>query len=215
VYGPEGINEAITLLLKLGQSRVDYPLIFHELSSKKSECIHEDDRMRICTIPLKHRIYTNGFLFIEKPAPRKLNMEVVGRMGIDKAYFRKIKRGEDVVLDDGHLVKNSELTIDPPPPRQYAYCSDTSYWPEIIPLIQGVDLLYHETTFLESEAALAAKTGHSTAMEAARIAKEAGVGRLLLGHYSTRYRSLNAFKKEAETIFPNVLLANEGKIFEL
>ena len=215
VYGPKGIREAITLLLKLGQSWTDYPLIFHELSSKESELIHEDEHLEVRTLPLRHRIYTNGFLFTEKPWPRKLNVEAVRKHGINRAYFRKIKEGADIPLDDGRVIPNRELTLDPPPPRRYAYCSDTAFDAELVPLIRGVDLLYHESTFLESETALSSKTGHSTAREAARIASSAGVGRLMLGHYSTRYHSVEAFREEAETVFPRVLLASEGEVYEI
>jgi ribonuclease Z len=117
-------------------------------------------------------------------------------------------------LDDGTIVPNSKLTFDPPIPKTYAYCSDTGYFPEIIEQIKGVDMLYHESTFLESEAHLSTKTKHATAREAATIAKKAKVGTLILGHYSTRYKSIALFKKEAEGIFPNVVLAEDGKIFE-
>ncbi len=215
IYGPKGVKEAITLLLKLGNSWTDYPLIFHELSSSEPECIYEDAQLKVQTIPLKHRIYTNGFLFSEKPRPRKLHIEAVKKFGIDKAYYRKIKNGADITLEDGRRVANKQLTLDPNPPRRYAYCSDTSFDPTIVPIVRGVDMLYHEATFLDSEEVLASKTGHSTARQAARIAQQAAVGQLLLGHYSTRYKSLEPFRAEAETIFPGVVLAEEGKAYEI
>ena len=214
IYGPKGIKEAITLLLKLGDSWTNYPLIFHELTSKESEVVFEDDMVIVKTIPLTHRIYTNGFLFQEKPGDRKLNVEAVAKYKVDKAYFRNIKSGKDVVLDDGKVLPNSELTFDPPKPKSYAYCSDTAFKPDIADLINGADALYHESTFLESEAHLSLKTKHSTAKEAATIAKSANVSALVLGHYSTRYKSIELFKKEAEEIFANVYLADDGKVFE-
>ncbi len=214
IYGPKGIKEAITLLFKLGQSWTNFPLLFHELSSEIPERIYEDDNLEIDTIPLKHRIYTNGFLFREKPGPRKLDIQAVRKHKIDKAYYQKLKNGADLCLEGGRTFKNRELTQDPPPPKSYAYCSDTSFFPNIIPQIKGVDLLYHEATFLESEAGLTEKTGHSTAREAAAIARDADVGQLVLGHYSTRYKSTQEFKLEAEAIFPNVLLAEEGHVIE-
>ncbi|PKA99533.1 RNAse Z [Flavobacteriaceae bacterium MAR_2009_75] len=214
IYGPKGVKEAITLLLKLGDSWTNYPLIFHELTSKESEVVFEDDTVIVKTIPLNHRIYTNGFLFQEKPGERKLNVEAVAKYKVDKAYFRNIKSGKDVVLDNGNVLPNSELTFDPPTPKSYAYCSDTAFKPDIVELINGADALYHESTFLESEAHLSLKTKHATAKEAATIAKSANVGALVLGHYSTRYKSIELFKKEAEEIFANVYLADDGKVFE-
>lgn len=214
VYGPKGIKEAITLLLKLGDSWTNYPLYFHELKSKESETVYENEKVSVKTIPLDHRVYTNGYLFREKLGERKLDINAVTEYGIDKAYFQNIKNGKDVVLDSGERIANSLLSFDPPKPKSYAFCSDTAFKPAIVPLISGVDTLYHEATFLESEAQLAVKTKHATAKEAAQIAKEAKVGTLVLGHYSTRYKSISLFKEEAQQIFENVELADDGKSFE-
>lgn len=214
IYGPKGIKEAITLMLKLGDSWTDYPLLFHELTSFRSEIIFQDDKVEVSTIPLQHRIYTNGFLFREKLAERKLNVGAVAKYRIDKCYFQNIKNGKDVVLDNGRLIPNAQLTFDPPAPKSYAFCSDTQYSEAIIPLIKDVDVLYHEATFLETEKELAPKTKHSTAKEAAKIAKMAQVGKLILGHFSTRYPSIDLFREEAETIFSKVELADDGKEFE-
>nr|WP_298997857.1 ribonuclease Z [uncultured Allomuricauda sp.] len=215
VYGPKGIKEAITLFLKLGDSWTNYPLIFHELDSKDSELIFEDDTVSVRTIPLKHRVYTNGFLFEEKPAPRKLNIQAVEKWGIDRSQYGAIKNGADGVQGDGTIIPNIDLTEDPPKTKSYAFCSDTKYNEDILPLIQNVDTLYHESTFLESEAHLCEKTKHSTAKQAAQIAKKGQVGKLILGHYSTRYGSIELFREEAQTIFPNSELADDGKSFEL
>ncbi|APU08893.1 ribonuclease Z [Cellulophaga lytica] len=214
VYGPKGIKEAITMLLKLGDSWTNYPLYFHELTSKESTVVFEDDKVKVSTIPLNHRIYTNGFLFQEKEAERKLNIEAVASYEIDKCYYQKIKNGKDIILDSGAIVPNKELTFNPPKPKSYAFCSDTVFEPSIVPIIKGVDALYHEATFLDSEAELAAKTKHSTAKQAATIAKQANVGALVLGHYSTRYKSTNLFKQEAEEVFTPVLLGEDGKAFD-
>ena len=214
VYGPKGIKEAITLLLKLGDSWTNYPLIFHELTSRESELIFEDDKVLVETIPLNHRVYTNGFLFREKLGERKLDTQAVAKYKIDRAYFRNIKNGKDVVLENGKVILNSKLTFDPPKAKSYAYCSDTAYKPDIVNQIKNVDALYHESTFLDSEAHLSDKTKHATAKEAAGIAKAADVGQLILGHYSTRYKSIDLFKSEAQEIFQNVKLADDGKFFE-
>lgn len=214
IYGPTGIKEIITLQLRLSNSWTTYGLFFHELSSSESETIFENETVIVKTIPLKHRVYTNGYLFLEKPRDRKLNIEAVAKYKIDKSYFRNIKAGRDVVLQSGETVANELLTLDPDKPQSYAFCSDTVYNEEILPLLTSVDILYHESTFLESERALAPKTMHSTAIEAATIAKKANVGTLILGHYSTRYENISKFAEEASTVFQNVLLADDGKTFE-
>lgn len=214
IYGPKGIKEAITMLLKLGDSWTNYPLRFHELTSLESELIFEDDKISVHTIPLDHRVYTNGFLFKEKLGERKLNIEAVRYYEIDRAFYNTIKSGKDIVSEIGEIIPNKALTFDPPKPTSYAFCSDTTYKSDIIPLIKGVDVLYHESTFLESETLLARKTKHSTAKDAAKMAKDASVGKLILGHYSTRYTSIDVFKKEAIIQFDKVELANDGKVFE-
>jgi ribonuclease Z len=214
IYGPKGIKEMILLLLKLSNSYTSYGLFFHELESKKSEIIFEDDKVVVKTIPLKHRVYTNGFHFQEKIRERKLNISAVQKYKIETCYFQNIKNGKDITLDGGRIIPNSELTFDPNPPKNYAFCSDTIFDERIVEYIQNVNVLYHESTFLESEVQLSEKTMHSTAKQAATIAKSANVKQLILGHYSTRYENIEMFKTEAETIFPNVLLADDGKSFD-
>jgi ribonuclease Z len=215
IYGPIGIKEIILLQLRLSNSWTNYDLYFHELESEETETIFEDDKVVVKTIPLKHRVYTNGFLFQEKVGERKLNMDAVLNHEIDSCYYQKIKNGKDITLDDGRLIANSVLTFDPIEPKSYAFCSDTVYHEAILPIIENVDVLYHESTFLESEDTLALKTLHSTAKQAARIALKANVKQLILGHYSTRYDSIIVFQEEAKNIFPEVLLAEDGKTFEL
>ena len=215
IYGPKGIKEIILLQLRLSNSWTNYDLYFHELESEVSEIIFEDDKVVVTTIPLKHRVYTNGFLFQEKIGERKLNMDAVLNHEIESCYFQKIKNGKDITLEDGRIISNSILTFDPIQPKSYAFCSDTVYHEAIVPIIENVDVLYHESTFLESEDALALKTLHSTAKQAARIALKANAKQLILGHYSTRYDSITVFQEEAKTIFPEVLLADDGNTFEL
>ncbi|WP_136467949.1 ribonuclease Z [Flagellimonas onchidii] len=215
IYGPKGIKEAITLFLKLGDSWTNYPLIFHELESKESMLIFEDDAVSVETIPLNHRVYTNGFLFKEKPQPRKLDIDAVAKYEIDRSQYNNIKNGANGVQENGQEVSNVDLTHDPPKPKSYAFCSDTVYNETILPIIENVDLLYHESTFLETEAHLGTKTKHTTAKQAAQIAKKANVGKLVLGHYSTRYKSIELFKEEASQVFSEVELADDGKSFEI
>jgi ribonuclease Z len=214
IYGPKGIKEISLLQLKLTNSWTNYKLFFHELVSEESKVIFEDDKVLVKTIPLKHRVYTNGFLFQEKLDKRKLNIKVVESYKIDTCFYQNIKNGKDIKLDNGEFIENGKLTIDPIAPKSYAFCSDTVYNEDIIPIITGVDVLYHESTFMESEKALANKTMHSTAMEAATIAKKANAKQLILGHYSTRYENIEMFKDEAQTVFLDVVLSDDGKSFE-
>jgi ribonuclease Z len=214
IYAPKGLKEVITLQMKLSDSWTNYKLIFHELNSNKSELIFEDDKVEVYTIPLDHRVYTNGFLFKEKLGERKLDMNAVLNNDIDVAYYRKLKQGFDVENNRGELINNELVTKPATKPKSYAFCSDTAYNESILPIINQVDVLYHESTFLEKNENLAQPTKHSTAKQAATIAKKANVGHLILGHYSTRYDNLKDFKTEATTVFENVLLAKDGKTFE-
>lgn len=214
IYGPKGIKEIINLQFRFSNSWPNFELFFHELESKESEVVFEDEKVIVKTIPLKHRIYTNGFLFQEKIGDRKLDLNAVQNYEIEKCYYQKIKNGKDITLDDGRIIENQKLTFDPTPSKSYAFCSDTAYDESIISIINGVDVLYHEATFLESEEVLAKKTMHSTAKEAAMIALKSNVKQLLLGHYSTRYNNIEPFKEQAETIFKNTVLTDDGKLFE-
>jgi len=216
VYGPKGIKEIITLQLKLSNSWTHFLLIFHELTSKKSELIFEDENAEIFTIPLDHRIYTNGFLFKEKLGERKLNISTIGEYReIEICDYQNLKNGRDFKLNNGEILKNELLTLDPPKPKSYAFCSDTAYFPQIIPLIKNVSCLYHESTFLKDKENLALKTKHSTAEQAATIAEQANVKQLIIGHYSGRYKNKEAFKTEASAIFKNTLLAIEGETYSI
>lgn len=214
IYGPKGIKQAILLLLKLGKAYTNFPLYFHELEETTPQVIYEDDKVTVETIPLKHRVYTNGFLFKEKLEDRKLNVDAARELNIDLSYYNKIKQGFDVENKDGKLISNKDITFDPPAPKSYAYCSDTEYNPEMVPQIEGATVLYHESTFLDEHYHLAEKTKHSTAKEAAVIARKANVGTLILGHYSGRYGKLELFRKEAQEVFDNVELAEDGKSFQ-
>ncbi len=215
VYGPKGIKEIITLQLKLANSWTNYSLLFHELESKHPQIIFEDEKLTVETIPLKHRIYTNGFLFKEKPGLRKLLINETVERKIDVSLYQSLKIGKDVISEDGIRIPNEEVTSPPDPPKSYAYCSDTVFDPGIVDQIRNSTILYHESTFLEENLDLAFPTKHSTAKQAASIAKSANVEYLILGHYSTRYEDISLFLAQAKTIFPSVGLAEDGKIFDL
>ena len=215
IFGPKGIKGGIMKLLQLGNAWMEYPLHFHELDSEGSEEILDHDQFTVKTLPLDHRVYTNGFLFTEKPLPRKLVYEEAIRRGVPRDQFNAIKEGADGLTEDGVVVPNREITLDPPPVKSYAYCSDTAYSEELVPLISGVNALYHDATFVDSEAALAVKTKHATAREAALIAQQAAAKMLILGHFSTRYKNLDIFLDQAKEVFSNTVLAADGKTIEI
>lgn len=214
VHGPKGIKEMMLMQLKLTGSWTSYNLYFHELDSNEPQVVFEDEKVRVTTIPLKHRVYTNGYFFEEKVGDRKLNLDAVQRYKIDTCYYHKIKAGYDMEMEDGRTIPNEELTFDPIPAKSYAFCSDTVYNEDILPIIKDVDVLYHESTFLESEERYCETTMHCTAKQAATIAKKANAKHLILGHFSTRYDSIERFKDEAKTVFESVDVADDGKVFE-
>ncbi|MGL4582425.1 MAG: ribonuclease Z [Flavobacterium sp.] len=216
IYGPKGIKEVTLLQLKLGNAYSGYKLFFHEQTSKESRVVFEDDKVIVRTIPLDHRVYTNGYKFETKPGDRKLRIGAIEDLGIDKCYYQKIKSGGNITLDDGTVVENKDITYEPEATESYAFCSDTYYSEAIVPIIKDVDVLYHESTFLETEEHYTERTKHCTAKQAATIAKLANAKTLVLGHYSTRYNDITLFKKEAETVFSGkVINGDDGKVFDL
>jgi ribonuclease Z len=216
IYGPKGIKEIITLQLKLSNSWTKYPLLFHELNSLTSKLIFEDNKVEVYTIPLEHRVYTNGFLFKEKLGERKLNMNaILNEKEIEICDYQNLKNGRDFRLENNRIIKNSELTFNPNPIKSYAFCSDTAYSPSIVPIIKNVTCLYHESTFLNDKENLAETTKHATAKQAATIAKMANVKQLIIGHFSSRYKNKNDFLTEAKSVFKNTFLAEEGKVFKI
>lgn len=214
IYGPKGVKELILMQLKISGSFTSYKLYFHELESQESEVVFEDEKVIVKSIPLRHRVYTNGYLFQEKPKEKRLNVEKVQQYGIDKCYYQNIKNGKDITLDNGQVIPNSELSFEPEKSKSYAFCSDTIYKEDIVPIIENVDVLYHESTFLEQDEQYTERTMHCTAKQAAKIAKLANAKNLILGHYSTRYGSIEPFKEQAQEVFSNVHLADDGKEFE-
>ncbi|MFK8265627.1 ribonuclease Z [Capnocytophaga cynodegmi] len=213
IYGPKGIKEAILLLLKLGGAWSSFYIHFHELESGVSEILLDDEKVQVRTIPLKHRVYTNGFLFQEKQTERRLNIDAIQNYGVQICDYQNIKNGKDIELENGEVVPNELLSFDPIPPQSYAYCSDTLYFEALADEIQGVRVVYHESTFLKQHNDLATKTMHSTAFQAGLTAKKANAETLILGHYSSRYSDKKLFLNEAQEIFPNVHLSEDGKKF--
>ena len=210
VYGPKGIKEMMETIFRITETHQGFEVVFHELSSKKSEKVFEDNRVEVFTIPLDHRIYCNGYLFKEKPKERHLNMQEISKYPeIEICDYHNLKRGKDIQLSDGYILKNENLTKPAEPSVSYAFCSDTRYLESIIPIIKNVDVLYHEATFLHELKKMADYTGHSTALEAAKIARKANVKKLILGHFSNRYNDLSVFLNEACEIFPETYLPKQ------
>ncbi|SDI24151.1 ribonuclease Z [Chryseobacterium taeanense] len=207
VYGPKGIKKMLETIFTITETHRGFEVVYHELDKDYSEKIYEDNRVEVYTIPLDHRIYCNGYLFKEKPKERHLNMQEISKYKeIETCDYHNIKAGKDFVLSDGYVLKNEILTTDPIPPVSYAFCSDTRYLETVIPIIKNVTVLYHESTFLHDLKEMADYTGHTTALEAATIARKADVGKLILGHFSNRYGDLTVFTDEARVVFPNTFL---------
>ena len=210
VYGPKGIKEMMETIFRITETHQGFEVVFHELSSKKSEKVFEDNRVEVFTIPLDHRIYCNGYLFKEKPKERHLNMQEISKYPeIEICDYHNLKRGKNIQLSDGYILKNENLTKPAEHSVSYAFCSDTRYLESIIPIIKNVDVLYHEATFLHDLKKMADYTGHSTALEAAKIARKANVKKLILGHFSNRYHDLSVFLNEACEIFPETYLPEQ------
>jgi ribonuclease Z len=215
VYCPPELKEIVDKLNSVADTRFNYKLIWHINDNKGSNLLFEDEKVEVYSFPLKHRIFCTGFLFREKPLHRKIDKVKLAKNKVSVADIHKLRIGEDIINDEGKKIKNKELTLDPEPPRSFAYCSDTIYDETLVKYIKGVDLLYHESTFLNDKEKRAKETFHSTAEQAAKIAKTAKVKTLLLGHYSARYGDTQPFIAEAEPFFKNVLLASEGKKIEI
>ncbi|MCX6272405.1 MAG: ribonuclease Z [Bacteroidetes bacterium] len=215
VYSIPALKEAIDLLLTITQTTLIYPVQYHFFDPDSPEILFEDNQISVSTLPLLHRIPTCGFLFREKPKPRNIKKTAIENVDIPYQLMPRLKNGEDITLDDGRVFLNKDFTVAPPDPLSYAYCSDTGYHEPLVPLIRGVDYLFHESTFIDKDKALALEKQHSTSKDAARIAQLAQVRHLLLGHFSARYKQLDILLQEACEIFPGTQLAEEGKIFRL
>lgn len=185
---------------------------FNFIDPGQHALIMEDRSVSIYSIPLKHRIPTCGFLFAEKPREPHILREMTDFYNVPVRQLQEIKKGADFVTEEGDIIPNSRLTRPATPPKKYAYCSDTAFNPALVPLIENVDLLYHEATFGEDQSTRAKETYHSTAAQAAEIARRANAKRLVIGHYSARYEELTVLKEEADRIFPNTVLGMEGMV---
>ena len=215
VYAPREYEELFMMERKMFCGNLDYDIIFCPVDTGKQEVIYEDRSLTVETIPLHHRKPCSGFLFREKKGDRHLRRDMADFYGVPMSQYGNIKSGMDWTTPEGEIVPNSLLTSAPDPQRTYAYCSDTRYMDSLAGKVKDIDLLYHEATYTEEYKEMAEKYLHSTAREAALVAREAGVKRLLLGHFSKRYRDETPLLDEARSVFPDTLLAKEGMVVEV
>jgi ribonuclease Z len=215
IFAPEGITEILEVTLRMTYSHLVYPLHIHTFDPTQSSLIFENNILTVHTIPLSHSIPCAGFLFREKKLLPNFRKEKIGEYNIPIQEIPIIKNGADFVTEDGITVPHHELTIAAPAPRAFAYCSDTSFEPKIIPIIQGIDMLYHEATFTAEYSANAAVGMHSTATQAATIAKLADVKMLVLGHYSARFHNPDEVLAEAKKTFQNSYAGIDGTSFAI
>jgi len=214
LYSQPELKEIIDIQLKYSDTTLRYNVIFHALDGANPACIYKDDELEVHTIILSHRIACTGFLFREKNKPRKLIKEKLKEYEIPVEVYADLKKGKDYISGTT-VILNAELTHEPHPPRSYAFCSDTIYDETLVPRLQNIDLLYHEATFLNEHIDRAKDTYHSTAAQAATIAKMSGVKRLIIGHFSARYKNLYPLLEEAKAVFENTTLAIEGDRFSI
>ncbi|MCH7535267.1 MAG: ribonuclease Z [Bacteroidetes bacterium] len=215
IYGPENLKPIILEQLALTDSFINYELVFNKVNFNQLECVYEDDKLTVESFPLDHRVNCAGYIFKEKKRDRKLIKKEAERYGLTIEDIVKVKKGESFITKEGKEIKSEDLTTPTRAPRSYAYCSDTAYKEDIVPIVKGVDLLYHEATFMNDMEDRAASTKHSTAMQAAKIARQAKVSKLVLGHFSARYKDLTPLLNEAQKVFENSILASDGMTFEI
>lgn len=213
IFSPAGLEEIISVQQKHSQSFLPFDIEFCIVDTRLHQRIFADDRVEVFSIPLDHRIPTSGYLFVEKEHPLNINPDVIAKYELSIPQIKAVKQGDDLVLADGTKLPNKDLVLAPKRRRSFAYCSDTTYQESIVPMVKGVDILYHESTFLHEKLEQAQKTKHSTALQAASIAAQAQVKLLILGHYSSRYKVLTPLLEEAKSKFDNVDLGIEGQTY--
>lgn len=215
IIGPVGIKAFLLNQFKLSGLYSGFPIDFREIKPETTGLVFEDKCIEIKTFPLSHRIQTQGYRINEKLGKLGLDKEAFDETGISTSYIQKLIAGEDVVDNEGKTVKSEDVTFPPKPAKSYAFCSDTAYHPPIIESLNNVDLLYHEATFVDKESERATETFHSTAKQAATIALKSNAKRLILGHFSARYKTMEIHKEEAQSIFERVFIPEDGELFNV
>lgn len=212
---PKGLPEIINKQLEVGYAKLDFDINYIELTGKENKLVYEDNSIEISCFALKHKVPTNGYIITEKQKERKMKKALLDHPQLKVEYIHLLKSGKDVVAENGELLKSNFFTDDPKPVLSYAYCSDTAYYEKVVEYIKDVTVLYHEATFLEQHVDLAKITQHSTAKQAAKIAKLANASFLYMGHLSARYKDTTEFEKEAGEIFENVKYVEDGMKFSV
>lgn len=215
IHAPKELEKLLIPHLNFFCKGMGYNVLFHTIDTQQQACLYEDRSVSVYSIPLQHRIPCCGFLFSEKATPNHIRRDMIDFYQIPLYELNRIKNGADYQLPDGSCIPNDRLTTPSNPPRKYAYCSDTIYNRKIVEQINGVDLLFHEATFAESEEARAKETFHTTASQAGKIAQEAQVKQLIIGHFSARYEEESTLLEEAQAVFPNTILAKENLCVKL
>ena len=215
VYSPKELEYMLMSQLKFFCTHLSFDVVFHAVDTSEQSVVYEDNSLTVQTIPLEHRVPCCGYLFREKPTLPHIRRDMIDYLGIPVSQINNIKLGADWVCEDGTVVSNSRLVSPPDPVRSYAYCSDTRYIPTLYERLKNVDLLYHESTYGDDNMQMAETYYHSTARQAACVARDAGVKRLLLGHYSSRYDNEEVLLKQAQEVFPDTYLANEKMVIEV
>ncbi len=210
IHAPQALKPFLDTSLQTFCPELDFQVLFHPVDTTQHALVHEDRSIEVWSLPLRHRVPCCGYLFREKTGPRHIIRQMIDTYEIPVSQINNIKAGMDWTEPDGTVIPNERLTTPPSPTRSFAYCSDTAYYPQLTEWVQGVDLLFHEATFPKDDELRARQTNHSTSVEAAKIAHDAHVGRLCIGHYSARIKDESLLLNEAKYIFPNTLLAEEG-----
>ncbi|MDY0343961.1 MAG: ribonuclease Z [Lentimicrobium sp.] len=215
IYAPAPLEHILKIQLEASGTELNYPLTFHRVSAEASQLILNHPQLEVSTLPLIHRVPTTGFLFREKEQPRRINPETIHQYGVPFQFIESLRWGDDFTDPSGKVIPNAELTFPAPESRSYAYCSDTAYNESLIPLIADSTVLYHEATFMHDRVASAAEKGHSTSIQAATIAAKAKVRRLLLGHFSARYEELLPLLEEAQNVFKDSVIVEDGTTYDI
>lgn len=215
IFAPKEMQELFDIQQRMFCSTFEYKLVFHPLETTENKVVYEDKSLTVTTVALCHRIPCCGFLFKEKPRLPHINREACDFYGVPQSQYNNIKNGLDWINADGETVENTKLVLPADKPLSYAYCSDTRYIPDLYRLVAGVDVLYHESTYTDADVKQAAKYNHSTARQAATVARDAGARMLLLGHYSSKYGNESCILEEAKSVFPNARLTNEMMVCDV
>ena len=215
VYAPAPFGEMLEADLRLFDADLPYEVIWHRVDTTKHALLMENRTVEVWSIPLRHRVPCAGVLFREKEPPLNVDKFKIVKYGLSIAQITAAKRGEDIVLESGEVVPNGELTYRPYRARSYAYLSDTNFSARAATLCQGVDLMYHEATYAAAEQRSARDRGHSTTTDAAKAALKAGARRLVIGHYSSRYKDEGVLVDEARALFPETWPATEGVTYTI